>query len=66
MTWRRPAAALAVACVMGLSACGGGGAGEDPAATRSAGEGGNAEIGRASLRDRVMYGRGRTRGSPDN
>ena len=33
MTWRRPAAALAVACVMGLSACGGGGAGEDPAAS---------------------------------
>ena len=42
MTWRRPAAALAVACMMGLSACGGGGAGEDPAAGRSAAEGGNA------------------------
>src|SRR6478672_7130271 len=42
MTWRRPAAALAVACVMGLSACGSGGAGEDPAAGRSAAEGGNA------------------------
>jgi len=42
MTWRRPAAALAVACMMGLSACGGGGAGQDPAAGRSAAEGGNA------------------------
>ena len=42
MTWRRPAVALAVTCMMGLSACGGGRAGEDPAGTRSAAEGGNA------------------------
>jgi len=42
MTWRRPAAALAVACMMGLSACGGGGTGQDPAAGGSAAEGGNA------------------------
>ncbi len=42
MTWRRSAATLAVACMMALSACGGGGAGEDPAAGRSAAEGGNA------------------------
>ena len=42
MTWRRSAATLAVACMMALSACGGGGAGEDPAAERSAAEGGNA------------------------
>ena len=42
MTWRRPAAALAVACMMGLSACGGGGTGQDPAAGGAAAEGGNA------------------------
>src|SRR5690242_1195229 len=41
MTWRRPAAALAVACMMGLSACGGG-PGDDPAARRSTAQGGNA------------------------
>jgi peptide/nickel transport system substrate-binding protein len=41
MAWRRPAAALAVACMMGLSACGGG-PGDDPAARRSTAQGGNA------------------------
>src|SRR6476619_1885142 len=42
MTWRRSAATLSVACMMALSACGGGGAGEDPSAGRSAAQGGNA------------------------